>query len=99
MTFLSYNIHHYASLKAMITERFLEMASQGVKRVIFWGVSDEMEVAYVILQGTDMELVAIVGDNDSVKGVNALGRETRGPHELRSLRADAVLITSILETD
>jgi DNA-binding MarR family transcriptional regulator len=99
MTFLTYNIHHYARLKAMITERFLEMVSQGVKRVIFWGVSDEMEIAYIILQGTDMELVAIVGDNDSMKGVNVLGRETRDPHELRSLRADAVLITSILETD
>ena len=99
MTFLSYNIHHYASLKAMITERFLEMASQGVKRVIFWGVSDEMEVAYVILQGTDMELVAIVGDNYRTKGVNVLGRKTRNPHELPSLKADAVLITSIHERD
>src|SRR4030042_1801009 len=98
MTFISYNIHHYSSLKALITEKFLEMESQGVKRLIFWGVSDEMEIAYIILQGTDMELVAIVGDNDSMKGVNALGRETRDPHELRSLRTDAVLITSIIKT-
>src|SRR4030065_2819506 len=85
MTVISYNIHHYSSLKALITEKFLEMESQGVKRLIFWGVSDEMEIAYIILQGTDMELVAIVGDNDSMKGVHALGRETRHPYELRSL--------------
>ncbi len=49
--FVSYNIHHYARLKAMIAEKFLEMASQGVKRVIFYGVSEEMEVAYVIHSG------------------------------------------------
>jgi len=99
MSFLSYNIHHYSWLKAMIGAKFLEMVSQGVKRVIFYGVSDEMEVAYVTLQGTDMELVAIVDDNDGVKGKSILGRETKDPGEIGSLRADAILITSILEKE
>lgn len=99
MTFLYYNIHHYSRLKTLIAERVLEMASQGVKRVIFWGVSDEMEIAYVILQGTDMELVAIVDDNDGVKGKDILGRKTRDPREIDNLRADAILITSILDKD
>ena len=99
VTFLSYNIHHYSRLKAMIGEKFLEMASQGVKRVVFYGVSDEMEVAYVTLQGTDMELVAIVDDNDGVKGRNILGREAKDPREIDKLRADAVLITSMLEKE
>jgi DNA-binding MarR family transcriptional regulator len=99
MTFLSYNIHNYSRLKAMIGEKFLEMASQGVKRVIFYGVSDEMEIAYVTLQGTNMELVAIVDDSDGVKGKNILGREAKDPGEIDSLGADAVLITSILEKE
>ena len=99
MTFLSYNIHHYSRLKSMIGERFLEMASQGVKQVIFYGVSDEMEVAYVTLQGTNMQLVAIADDNDDVKGKNILGREVKDPDELDNLRADAILITSILEKE
>jgi DNA-binding MarR family transcriptional regulator len=99
MTFLSYNIHHYSRLKSMIGEKFLEMASQGVKRVIFYGVSDEMEIAYVTLQGTNMELVAIVDDSDGVKGKNILGREAKDPGEIDGLGADAVLITSILEKE
>ena len=99
MTFLSYNIHHYARLKAMITELFLDMASQGVKRVIFWGVSDEMEIAYVILQGTDMELVAIVDGDEEFKQQNVLGRKTENPSIIESLNADAILITSILVKD
>jgi len=99
MTFLSYNIHNYSRLKAMIGEKFLEMASQGVKRVIFYGVSDEMEIAYVTLQETNMELVAIVDDSDGVKGKNILGREAKDPGEIDSLGADAVLITSILEKE
>ncbi len=81
----------------MIGMVFLEMASQGVKRVIFYGVSDEMEVAYVTLQGTNMELVAIVDDNEVMKGKNILGKKTKDPREIDELRADAILITSILE--
>jgi DNA-binding MarR family transcriptional regulator len=99
MTFLSYNIHHYSRLKAMIGEKFIEMASQGVRRVIFYGVSEEMEVAYVTLQGTNMELVAIVDDNDGVKGKNILGREAKNPGELDNVRADAILITSIQDRE
>ena len=96
MTFLSYNIHHYSNLKAMITEKLLEMESQGVKRVIFWGVSDEMEITYVTLQGTEMELVAIVDDNDGVNGKNILGKKIKNPDVIDSLKPDAILITSIL---
>jgi DNA-binding MarR family transcriptional regulator len=99
MTFLAYNIHHYSSLKALITEKFLEMGSQGVKRVIFWGVSDEMEIAYVTLQGTDMELVAIVDDDDGVNGKKILGKKIKGPDVIDSLNPDAILITSILDKE
>jgi DNA-binding MarR family transcriptional regulator len=96
-TFLSYNIHHYSRLKALIGERFLEMASQGVERVIFYGVTEEMEVAYVTLQGTGMELVGIVDDDNNVKVGNVFGKRIKDPNELSSLEADAILVTSILE--
>lgn len=99
MTFLSYNIHHYTNLKAMITEKLLEMTSQGTKRVIFWGVSDEMEIAYVTLQGTEMKLVAIVDDNHGVNGKNILGEQIHGPDVIDSLKPDAILITSILDEE
>ena len=99
MTFLSYNIHHYSNLKAMITEKLLEMLSQGVERIIFWGVSDEMEITYVTLQGTKMKLVAIVDDDDGVNGKTILGKEIKGPDVIDSLKPDAILITSILDKE
>jgi hypothetical protein len=75
------------------------MESQGVKRVIFWGVSDEMEIAYVTLQGTDLKLVAIVDDDDGVNGKIILGQKVREPNAIDSLKADAILITSILDKE
>jgi DNA-binding MarR family transcriptional regulator len=98
-TFLSYNIHHYTRLKALIAEKFVEMASQGVKRVVFYGVTEEMEVAYVTLQGAGMELVAIVDDKDGIQGKKVLGTRIKDPREIDELRADALLITSILEKE
>jgi len=53
----------------------------------------------VTLQGTNMELIAIVDDNDGVKGKDILGRKTEDPDEIDSMGADAILITSILEKE
>jgi hypothetical protein len=36
------------------------------KRVVFYGVSDEMEVAYITLQGVNLKLVGIVEDDEKI---------------------------------
>jgi len=99
MTFLSYNVHHYARLKAMVEERFLEMASQGVKRVIFYGVSDEMEVAYATLQGVNLDLIGIVDDDEKKQGMKLFGYRVQKPEAIPSMRPDGVLITSLTDTE
>ena len=99
LSFFSYNIHHYAEMKKQISKKLIEMQNSGVKRVAFYGVSDEMEIAYVILQGTDMELVAIVDGNDGVRRQTVLGRKAENPVIIENLKADAILITSIRAKD
>jgi len=47
--FLSYNIQHCAEMKKLISKKLLEMQRSGVSRVAFYGVSDEMEIAYITL--------------------------------------------------
>jgi DNA-binding MarR family transcriptional regulator len=99
LSFFSYNIHHYAEMKKQISKKLIEMQNNGVKRVAFYGVSDEMEIAYVILQGTDMELVAIVDGDDEVRTQTVLGRKAENPVIIENLKADAILITSIRAKD
>ena len=99
LSFFSYNIHHYAEMKKLISKKLLEMQQSGVKRVAFYGVSEEMEIAYVILQGTDMELVAIVDGDDGVRSQTVLGRKAENPVIIENLKADAILITSIRAKD
>ena len=90
----SYNIRHYAEMKTLISKKLLEMQQSGVKRVAFFGVSDEMEVAYITLQGLDMKLVGIVDDENNL-GREVFGYKVIGSGEVEKLNLDAILITSV----
>ena len=70
------------------------MQQSGVKRLAFFGVSDEMEVAYITLQGLDMKLVGIV-DDEKNWGKKVFGYEVIGSSEVKKLNPDAILVTSV----
>jgi DNA-binding MarR family transcriptional regulator len=92
--FFSYNIQHYAQMKKNFSKKFLEMQNMGVKRVAFYGVGDEMEVAFITLQGLNIKLVGIVDDEKNL-GKKFFGYKVIGPREVNNLNADAILITSM----
>lgn len=98
LNFFSYNIHHYAEMKKRIGKILLEMQNRGVKRVAFYGVNDEMEVAYVTLQGLDMKLVGILDDENNW-GKEIFGHKVIGPGAVKNLNPDAILITSMRYQD
>jgi DNA-binding MarR family transcriptional regulator len=94
LSFFSYNIHHYAEIKKQISKKLLEIQASGVKRIAFYGVSDEMEVAYITLQGSNMKLVGIL-DEEKNWGKRVFGYKVVGPKEVRNINPDAILITSM----
>jgi len=98
VNFFSYNIHHYAEMKKRIGKVLLEMQNRGVKRVAFYGVNDEMEVAYITLQGLDIKLVGILDDENNW-GKEIFGYKVIGPGAVKSLNPDAILITSMRYQD
>jgi DNA-binding MarR family transcriptional regulator len=90
----SYNIRHYSEMKKQISAKLIEMQSSGVKRVAFYGLTDEMEVAYITLQGLDMKLVGIV-DDEKNWGKKVFGYRIIGPGEMKKLNPDAILVTAV----
>ena len=94
---ISSTVQHYASLKKMIGERFLEMERNGLNRVVFYGLSDEMEVAFVTLQGVNLRLVGIVEDDGKFKPQILFGFEVEPVSRVKELKPDCVLITSLTE--
>jgi len=94
LRFFSYNIRHYSEMKKQISTKLIEMENTGVKRVAFYGLGDEMEVAYITLQGLDMKLVGIVDDETNL-GRKLFGYKVITPKEVMRLNPDAILITSV----
>jgi DNA-binding MarR family transcriptional regulator len=96
---ISYTVQHYLELKKIIAKRLLEMQQHGLHRIVFYGVSDEMEVAYITLQGVNAKLVGIVEDDEKFKSQIIFGYELEPVSRIKELKADCVLITSLTEID
>jgi DNA-binding MarR family transcriptional regulator len=95
----SYIVQHYAELKKIISQRLLEMQHDGLKRIVFYGVSDEMEVAYITLQGVNLKLVGIVEDDEKFQPQIIFGYELEPVSRIQELKPQGVLITSSAESD
>jgi len=84
-------------MKKLISGRLLEMQENGVKRVVFYGVGDEMEIAYITLQGSEMKLVGILDEDVGTQGIKVFGHKVVSPKEVKSLKPDAILISTMKE--
>jgi len=94
---ISWTVQHYSTLKDIIGERLLEMEKKGVERIVFYGVSDEMEIAYITLQGVNLKLVGIVEDDEKFEPRSIFGYELEPVSRIHELRPDAILITSLID--
>jgi DNA-binding MarR family transcriptional regulator len=89
--YLHYSFEFYRMARSNLRKHFMKLVEQGVKRVVFYGVSDVAEIAYISLQETPIKLIAIVDDKN--KGLIFLGNVVKSPETLESLSFDKILIT------
>jgi DNA-binding MarR family transcriptional regulator len=94
---ISWTVQHYSTLKDIIGKKLLEMENSGVKSIVFYGISDEMEIAYITLQGVKLNLVGIVEDEDKmINKKEIFGFELKDIRQIEMMKPDAVLITSLI---
>jgi len=96
---ISWTVQHYSTLKEIIGRKLLEMENSGVKRIVFYGISDEMEIAYITLQGVNLKLIGIVEDQEKINRTEILGFEVKDLRQIETLKPDAILITSLTGLD
>ena len=88
---LSYQFYRDARRK--LQKIFIDLQRQGVRQIIFYGAGDLAEIAYVSLQQTDIELMAVV---DDLKAGNPfLGLTIQEPAQLAGLPFDRILVTAV----
>lgn len=99
--FLEYTIRYYCNLKDNISAKLSLLSQAGNKRIVCYGAGEVMEVAFVILNQVDLELLVlgIVDDDKDKQGNKMFGLQVQDPQIINELKPDAVLVTSMRYKD
>ena len=62
--YLEHSFHFYRDLRRFLRERLLQLAGQGVQRILLVGTGDLAEVAYLTLQEVGLTLAGVVGEGE-----------------------------------
>jgi len=95
--YIQFSFDFYKKARRELQKLFNDLMDQGVERIVFWGVSDMAEIAYISLQETDISLVAVVDDEKI--GDNFLGFEITNSKMLHSIVFDRIFVTSVDSKD
>jgi len=95
--YIQYSIQYYRDTRNRLRDLFKELTEQEVRHVVFFGMSDLTEIAYISLQETPMRLAGVVDLEASDK--KFMGYQVQSPTALAGLIFDRILITDVLLTD
>jgi DNA-binding MarR family transcriptional regulator len=91
--YIQHSYKFYKDARHKLRKLFQKLETEGVGLIVFCGASDFAEIAYISLQETSIEMVAVV---DMLKaGEQFLGYLVLDPVDLNSLSFDRILITAI----
>jgi DNA-binding MarR family transcriptional regulator len=96
--YIQVSYQFYKGARHKLRSLFSDFAKTGVQRIVFYGVGELAEIAYISLQETTIHLVAIVDDNNNI-GETFIKDIVKDPVTLGSLSFDKILITTIKTRD
>jgi DNA-binding MarR family transcriptional regulator len=85
---------HYAAVERRVRERLMQLSQSGVRRVAFYGAGEVMGMVMSIAEAVGLSLAGAVDDDEEKHGTERCGVRIHAPHDLPSLGADAVIITT-----
>ncbi|MDL1967380.1 MAG: winged helix-turn-helix transcriptional regulator [Deltaproteobacteria bacterium] len=95
--YIQHSYKFYKEARHKLRKLFQKLEAEGVGLIVFYGASYFAEIAYISLQETSIEMVAVV---DMLKaGKQFLGYLVLDPVCLNSLSFDRILVTSIDSTE
>jgi len=91
--FVQYSFQFYKKSRKKLRDLFNELSAIGVQQIIFYGVSDFAEIAYISLQETNIQLTAVI--DVATEGKKFFNLIAENPYKLNSIKYDRILITDI----
>lgn len=95
--YIQYSYQYYRESRRKLSQMFRKLAGTGAQSVVFCGVSDLTEIAFLSLQETNIHLTAIVDENRM--GESFLGYRVLGIGDLADLTFDKILITVLQNSE
>ncbi|TVM04155.1 MAG: hypothetical protein CV087_01795 [Candidatus Brocadia sp. WS118] len=92
--FFDRNFHFYKAVRNEVENKIDSIPFQGKNSVAIYGVTDLMEMAYLVIQDKELDLVAIV-DNETK--IRIFGYQVIGIEEINKYAPDFLLVTKELE--
>jgi DNA-binding MarR family transcriptional regulator len=101
-TRLTYDLLHdytrvYREARKNLTQLFHDLQKSGKKRIVFAGVDEVAEIAYITLQETRLELIDVVDSVATDK--NFFNRPVKKLEAIRDMQYDIVLVSSYVKRD
>ena len=95
--YIQYSFQFYKSAREKLRILFYGLTKNGNKKIVFYGVGDLAEIAYISLLEVPIELVAVIDDNKA--GEIFMDFVITGSDYLSTIYFDKIIITSIDDTE
>lgn len=87
-------VNSVKEIQARILKGLQDLAAKGVKRVVFYGAGEVMELTKPLAESVGFDILGIVDDNCKLHGSTRAGLVVQTSQALRTLRPDAVVVTT-----
>jgi DNA-binding MarR family transcriptional regulator len=99
-TRLTYDLLHdytrvYREARNTLKQLFHDMQKNGMKRVVFAGIDEVTDIAYITLQETTLELVAVADTEEA--GKSFIGMEVHPFSAIKGMAYDAIVVTAYVK--
>lgn len=95
--YIQYSLKFYRDARQKIKQTLTTLERQGVRNIVFYGISDLTEITHVSLKETSLKLIAVL--DEQYKSEQFLGLRIQSLDILGSLDFDRILITAIDSTE
>lgn len=89
--YIQFSYQYYRHARQKLQKLFAELEKTGVRSVVFYGATDLAEIAFLSLQETAIDLVAVVDDRHP--GKKLLGRRVVDSRGLAAVAFDRIVVT------
>ena len=87
----------YREARKNLNQLFSNLQKSGAKRIVFAGVDEVAEIAYITLQETSLELAAITDREET--GKNFFGMDVQPLSSITGMAYDCIVITAYVKKD